>query len=153
MLGYTDAAATAAQVDADGWFYTGDVGSVDGDGWVTMTGRIKDIVNRGGEKFSCQDIEQVIATHPAIAAAAVLGVPDDRLGEKVAAFVTLRPGGRWPGRQALVDHLEGARLARPKHPVEWRVLDAIPVTLSGKVQKHQLLAAWTDRLETQGNPR
>src|SRR5206468_1205925 len=67
MLSYTDPAATAAQVDPDGWFYTGDIGSVDSDGWLTVTGRIKDIVNRGGEKFSCQDIEQVIAGHPAIA--------------------------------------------------------------------------------------
>lgn len=152
MLGYTDPAATAAQVDPDGWFYTGDVGCVDGDGWVTMTGRSKDIVNRGGEKFSCQDIEQVIAGHPDIASAAVLGVPDDRLGEKVAAFVTLRPGSRWPGRQALADHLETARLARQKCPVEWRVLDALPVTMSGKIQKHHLLASWTESLERQGNP-
>lgn len=152
MLGYTDPEVTAREVDGDGWFYTGDVGTVDADGWVTICGRLKDIVNRGGEKFSCQEIEQVIATHPAIASVAVLGVPDERLGEKVAAFVTLRPGADWPGRQALLDHVESARLARPKQPVEWRVLDAIPVTLSGKIQKDRLLVLWTESLAGEGNP-
>lgn len=152
MLGYTDPDATAREVDADGWFYTGDVGTVDADGWVTIRGRLKDIVNRGGEKFSCQEIEQVIATHPAIGSVAVVGVPDERLGEKVAAFVTLRPGAVWPGRQALLDHVENARLARPKQPVEWRVLDALPVTMSGKIQKDRLLSLWTEKFAAEENP-
>ncbi|MEW6472849.1 MAG: AMP-binding protein [Actinomycetota bacterium] len=142
MMGYTDPVADAAQVDADGWFYTGDMGFVSADGWVTMVGRKKDIVNRGGEKFSCSDIEGVIASHPAVAGAAVLGVPDGRLGEKVAAFVVLRPGAEWPGQQGMIAHLEGARLARQKFPVEWHLLDQLPTTMSGKIQKHELLARW-----------
>ncbi|HVW32492.1 MAG TPA: AMP-binding protein [Acidimicrobiia bacterium] len=152
MLGYTDPAVDAAQVDEDGWFYTGDIGSVTADGWVTMAGRKKDIVNRGGEKFSCADIEAVIAGHPAIAAVAVTGVPDDRLGEKVAAFVALAPGAGWPGRAELAAHLEQARLARQKFPAEWRVVEAIPMTMSGKIQKHVLLARWHEELAAAGNP-
>ncbi len=142
MLGYSDPALDAEQVDAEGWFYTGDAGRVDGDGWVTMTGRLKDVVNRGGEKFSAQDIEHAIASHPAIGAVAVTGLPDQRLGECVAAFVVLRPGVEWPGRQALLDHLEAQRLARQKFPTVWRAVDELPMTLSGKVQKHRLVAMW-----------
>jgi acyl-CoA synthetase (AMP-forming)/AMP-acid ligase II len=142
MLGYTDAAANAAQVDVDGWFYTGDVGMVDDAGWITVTGRIKDIINRGGEKFSAQDIEAAIVAHPAIALAAVVGVPCERFGEKVAAFVVLRQGAGWPGRQSLLDHLETMRMARQKFPVVWRVLDALPMTMSGKTKKNELLGQW-----------
>ncbi|TML11614.1 MAG: cyclohexanecarboxylate-CoA ligase [Actinobacteria bacterium] len=142
MLGYTDPERNAELISEDGWFRTGDVGSVDADGWITMTGRIKDIISRGGEKFSAQDIENVIADHPAIASVAVIGAPDERLGEKVVAYVTLRPGARWPGDDALIDHLEAQRLAKQKRPTAWRVIDELPATLSGKTQKHLLLALW-----------
>jgi acyl-CoA synthetase (AMP-forming)/AMP-acid ligase II len=152
MLGYTDPALNAAQVDSDGWFYTGDVGSVDADGWVTMTGRLKDVINRGGEKFSAQDIENAIASHAAVGSVAVTGLPDPRLGECVAAFVVLRPGEDWPGTQALIDHLEAQRLARQKFPVVWRVLPQLPMTLTGKIQKNRLVDAWQSELSAQPNP-
>jgi acyl-CoA synthetase (AMP-forming)/AMP-acid ligase II len=142
MQGYSDPAVHAAQTDADGWFYTGDVGRVDAEGWVTMTGRLKDIINRGGEKFSAQDIEYSIASHPAVGQVAVLGVPDARLGEAVAAFVVPRPGVAWPGERELLRHLEAQRLARQKLPVHWQLLPELPMTASGKVQKHRLLEAW-----------
>ena len=142
MLGYTDPERNAELMSDDGWFRTGDVGVVDADGWITMTGRIKDIVNRGGEKFSAQDIENAIADHPAIASVAVIGAPDERLGETVVAYVTLRPGMTWPGDDALIDHLETKRLAKQKRPTAWRVIDELPATLSGKTQKHVLLALW-----------
>ena len=152
MLGYTDPDLTAAQVDPDGWFRTGDVGMVDDAGWITMTGRIKDIINRGGEKFSAQDIEHAIVSHDAIAAAAVVGVPDHRLGEQVAAFVTLRPGAAWPGAVSLVGHLDAQRLAKQKFPVAWRVLDELPATLSGKLQKGDLLRQWNEGLAAGPDP-
>lgn len=142
MLGYTDPALDAEQVDADGWFYTGDVGRVDAAGWVTMTGRLKDVVNRGGEKFSAQDIEHAISSHPAVGAVAVTGLPDERLGECVAAFVVLRDGAAWPGEQALLDHLDAQRLARQKFPAVWRVVEELPMTMSGKVQKNRLVQLW-----------
>jgi len=142
MLGYTSSEATAAQVDADGWFYTGDIGMLDDDGWLTVLGRTKDIINRGGEKFPARDIEAAILDHPAVAAAAVVGAPEPRLGEQVVAFVVLRAGASWPGDAALVAHLNDLRLARQKMPVAWRVLHALPATPTGKVRKNVLLERW-----------
>jgi acyl-CoA synthetase (AMP-forming)/AMP-acid ligase II len=152
MLGYTDPELNAEQVDEDGWFYSGDVGQVDEAGWVTMTGRLKDVINRGGEKFSAQDIEHAISSHPAVGVVAVTGLSDSRLGECVAAFVVLRDGRPWPGRQALVDHLEAQRLARAKFPTVWRVLAELPMTMSGKVQKNRLVELWEGHLGTQPEP-
>jgi len=142
MLGYLDPEHQAAAVDADGWFYTGDIGVVDTDGWVTIQGRLRDIINRGGEKFSAAEIESVIGTHPDVETVAVVGLPDQRLGEQVGAFVTVRPGRRWPGEAALLAHLESHQLARQKLPVVWRVLDRMPCTPTGKVQKRDLIAQW-----------
>jgi acyl-CoA synthetase (AMP-forming)/AMP-acid ligase II len=139
LLGYTDPAHTAAQIDADGWFYTGDVGEVDEDGWLVLRGRTKDIVNRGGEKFSTRDIEDAIASHPDVAMAAVVGAPDERLGEVVAAFVVLAPDRVWTGPEALLEHLARLDLAKAKRPVRWHPLDALPMTATGKIQKNKLL--------------
>jgi acyl-CoA synthetase len=146
MIGYIDPQSEAAQTDSEGWFYSGDVGFVDGAGWVTMTGRVKDIVNRGGEKFSSQDIEHALANHPAVSSAIVIGVPDERLGEAVAAFIVLRPGREWPGRVQLHSHLDKQRLAPAKFPKYFRVISDPPRTMSGKVQKHELLRRWTESL-------
>ncbi|HVK27913.1 MAG TPA: AMP-binding protein, partial [Nocardioides sp.] len=138
LAAYTDAALTAAQVDDEGWFYPGDVGVVDAEGWVRMTGRLKDIINRGGEKFSTLDIESAISAHPDVAAVAVTAIPDDRLGEGVGAWLVLRPGATWSGPASIVAHLEQSRLARQKIPAYWEVLPALPVTASGKVRKQEL---------------
>jgi acyl-CoA synthetase len=135
--GYTDAAATANQLDDDGWFYPGDIGVVV-DGWVRMTGRSKDIVNRGGEKFSAQDIEQALVSHPDIASAAVTAIPDDRFGEAVGAWITLAVNARWDGPDRYLRHLDQLGLARAKFPVEWHVLEAIPTSPTGKIQKFRL---------------
>ncbi len=135
--GYTDPGLNAAQFDADGWFYPGDIGVLD-DGWLRMTGRSKDIVNRGGEKFSTQDIEQALLTHPDIVAAAVTAVPDSRLGEAVGAWIVLADGVSWPGPSSYLRHLDSAHLAKAKFPVEWHVVQQIPTTASGKVQKYAL---------------
>ncbi|BBY83432.1 hypothetical protein MPUL_45900 [Mycolicibacterium pulveris] len=152
MIGYVDQNLQAAQTDSDGWFYTGDIGFIDEDGWVTMTGRAKDIVNRGGEKFSSQDIENALASHPAVSTAAVVGVPDQRLGETVAAFIVVKDGEGWPGRTALHAHLDSQRLAKAKFPAYFRQLDEIPRTMSGKVQKHELLRLWNETLAIAPEP-
>jgi acyl-CoA synthetase (AMP-forming)/AMP-acid ligase II len=149
MLGYLDPAQQAAAVDADGWFYTGDLGVVDADGWVTIQGRLKDIINRGGEKFPAGEIEDLIAGHPDIAAVAVVGLPDARLGERVGAFVTVRPGRSWPGEDVLLAHLERHQLARQKLPVTWQVREQLPRNAAGKVQKRDLVADWL-RLHAEG---
>lgn len=139
LLGYTDPTHTTVQLDDDGWFYTGDVGVVDDDGWVRLRGRLKDIINRGGEKFPTRDIEDAIGSHPEVAAVAVVGVPEERLGEAVAAFLVLSPGSEWHGPGPILDHLTSLDLAKAKRPVEWHVLDTLPMTVTGKVQKTKLV--------------
>lgn len=146
LEGYTDPVATAEQLDADGWFLPGDVGRVDDEGWVQIVGRTKDIVNRGGEKFSTMDIEIAIAAAPGVRQVAVTAVPDDRFGEAVGAWVVLEEEARTAGAEPLLAQLAAHRLARAKTPVEWHVVTAIPVTASGKIRKH-LLTTLTD-LET-----
>ncbi|RNL62773.1 hypothetical protein EFK50_13580 [Nocardioides marmoriginsengisoli] len=138
MTGYTDPTRNAEQFH-DEWFDTGDLGTVDEDGWFRFTGRTKDIINRGGEKFSARDIEDVILTHPSIARAAAAALPDDRLGEVVGAFVVLADHAEWPGDSAMRDHLLDQGLAKAKLPASWQVIDALPTTASGKVQKHLLV--------------
>ncbi len=148
LTGYTDAGLTAAQIDADGWFHPGDLGRVDEQGWVQVAGRTKDIVNRGGEKFSTLDIEQAVAGHPAVRAVAVTAVPDQRLGEAVGAWLVADP----VTPDELLAQLERAGLARQKFPVEWHRVAQLPVTASGKIQKHRLadlddLDSWSTRPE------
>jgi acyl-CoA synthetase (AMP-forming)/AMP-acid ligase II len=140
MMGYLDPAHEA--FDAEGWFHTGDIGTVDAEGWVAVRGRIKDIIIRGGEKFSAAEIEIAIGSHPAIGAVAVVGVPHERLGEQVAAFVTVRAGAEWPGDAALLAHLEAQQLARQKLPTVWQVLPDLPRTPTGKIRKRELSAGW-----------
>jgi acyl-CoA synthetase len=133
-------------VGADGWLYTGDIGVVDTEGWVTIQSRVKDIINRGGEKFSAAEIEAAISSHRAIESVAVVGTPDRRLGEQVAAFITIRDNVGWPGETALLAHLEQQRLAKQKFPVSWHVRSELPRTASGKILKRALLDDWTKSL-------
>ncbi|MGW0593803.1 class I adenylate-forming enzyme family protein [Streptosporangium sp. NPDC002607] len=135
---YTDPQLTKAQIDEDGWFYPGDVGRVDAQGWVQMTGRSKDIINRGGEKFSTMDIELAIASHPDVEAVAVTAIPDERLGEGVGAWLVLKPGAEWRGTEPLIAHLEAEKLAKQKIPTRWHVVAEIPRSAAGKIQKHRL---------------
>lgn len=125
-------------MDEEGWFYTGDLGRVDEQGLVRITGRTKDIINRAGEKFSARDIEELLQRHPAVGMAAVVGLPDDRLGEVVGAFVTLAADHEWPGDAEMAAYLDEAKLARQKIPASWQVLPELPMTASGKIQKHEL---------------
>ena len=148
MLGYLDPAQQAAHVDGDGWFRTGDIGILDEQGWVTIRGRLKDVINRGGEKFSAAEIESAIGSHPSIGAVAVLGVPDPRLGERVAAFVTVAPGHQWPGEDALLAYLRDQHLARQKLPAVWQVRAELPRTATGKLRKRDLLEEWLADAET-----
>jgi acyl-CoA synthetase (AMP-forming)/AMP-acid ligase II len=140
IIGYLDKADTDAAIDDEGWVHTGDVGFLDGDGYVTVTGRLKDIVNRGGEKFSAREIEDLLMRHPAIRQAAVVPGPDARLGEVPVAFVVLAPGSR-ASVADLAQHLRAAGLASQKTPVAWNFTDTLPMTPAGKVKKFELMAA------------
>ena len=137
MAGYfDDPEATAAAIDADGWLHTGDLASMDARGYCRIGGRLKDMIIRGGENIYPREIEQVLFEHEDVADVAVVGVPDAVWGEQVAAFV--RPAeGRAPDPQRLFAYCR-ERLAPHKAPRHCVVVDAFPLTPSGKVQKYVL---------------
>jgi long-chain acyl-CoA synthetase len=136
MAGYWGSPALA-----DGWFPTGDVGRLDGDGYLTIVDRIKDLIIRGGYNVYPRDIEDVLMTHPAVAMAAVVGRPDDRLGEEVVAFVSLASGASADPEELVAYARE--RLAAHKYPRDIRIVDAIPLTSVGKLDRKRLRAAVT----------
>jgi acyl-CoA synthetase (AMP-forming)/AMP-acid ligase II len=137
-LGYLDPEHTCDGFDADGWFHSGDLGFVDAEHCITVTGRTKDIINRGGEKLSAQEIEALLCRHPEIAAAAVVAAPHPRLGEEPAAFVIRRPGARGSD-DALREFLQAEGVAPQKIPRIVVTVDDLPRTASGKVKKYELV--------------
>ena len=143
MLGYyDDPEATGAVIDADGWLYTGDEASVDERGLWRITGRLKDLIIRAGENIAPAEIEQCLREHADVADAAAYGVPDARLGERVAAAVRLAPRGeRRPVTEAELIAWCRRRLAPFKTPAEIRFLPELPTTPSGKIQKFKLREA------------
>ena len=137
MLGYwDDPEKTAEAIDADGWMHTGDLAEMREDGYCNIVGRIKDMVIRGGENIYPREIEEFLYSHPDIEDVQVVGVPDERYGEELAAFVVLREGAA-PDEDALRAFCEG-RIARHKVPRYVRFVDAFPMTVTGKVQKFKL---------------
>lgn len=128
---------TEPAIDADGWLHTGDLGTLDDRGYLRITGRLKDMIIRGGMNLYPKEIEDVIFDHPAVDQVSVVGVPDDRWGEIVGAVITLTD----PDREVDVEELSAfcrTRLARHKVPVHWYVIDSYPMTPSGKIQKFVL---------------
>lgn len=143
-----DPEATAATVDAQGFVHTGDRGSMDERGYLTLTGRIKDLIIRGGENIAPASIESCLVTHPAVLDATVVGLPDERMGEIVAAILTLRADAPADLHASLVAHAR-EHLAPYKVPARWFVAEELPVTPTGKVQKFALVAD-IDRLAELG---
>lgn len=135
-----DPDATARTVDADGWVHTGDLGAMDGRGVITLTGRLKDLIIRGGENIAPAEIESCLAEHPAVVEVAAIGVPDEKWGETVGAVVHLRSIGAEGVRVDLERHCR-QRLASFKVPQQWFLVDSLPVTPTGKVRKFKLLDA------------
>ena len=138
FAGYTDPALTAEAIEDGGWLHTGDVGIIDADGYLTITDRLKDIIIRGGENVSAAEVEQLLAHMKGVAEVAVVAAPDERLGEHGCAFFRMQPGHERPGLPAVRAHLQEAGLARQKWPEELRVVDELPRTASGKIQKFVL---------------
>lgn len=137
MLGYwDDAERTAEAIDAAGWMHTGDLATMDADGYCAITGRIKDMVIRGGENVYPREIEEFLHTHPDIADVQVVGVPDERDGEELCAWVRLRDGATLD-EDAVRDYCEG-RLAHYKRPRYVLFVDAFPMTVTGKVRKVEM---------------
>jgi long-chain acyl-CoA synthetase len=139
MRGYLGRPDETARVIIDGWLHTGDVGHLDTDGYLTLVGRSKDMIIRGGENIYPKEIEDVLTSDPTVLDAAVIGVPDDKWGETVAAYVQPRPG-----RIINVDGLHricATKLAGYKRPTSITVMDAIPKNPVGKTDKAPLRAA------------
>ena len=137
-IGYTDPALTSSAFDDEGWYRTGDVGVLDSEGYLTITDRISDVIIRGGENVSAQEVEELLLAMPAVAEVAVVAEPDPRLGERAAAMVRTRPGVPCPTVPEVQAHLEGAGLARQKWPEAVYEVQDFPRTPSGKVQKYLL---------------
>jgi non-ribosomal peptide synthetase component E (peptide arylation enzyme) len=135
---FADPDRTAATFDADGWVRSGDVLTMDADGYVTVVGRKKEILIRGGMNIAPREIEELLTALPEVERAAVIGLPDARLGERACACVVLRPDTRLD-LDTVVTRLRATGLATYKLPERLEVVDALPTTASGKVQKHALV--------------
>jgi len=138
FLGYRDARLDAEAFDERRFFRTGDLGVLDTDGYLTITGRVKDIIVRGGEKFSAKEVEDLLFEHPKVRSVAIVPMPDARLGERACAFVVPADERDPPTLPELVRFLEGRELSRRKLPERLELIDELPATASGKVQKHLL---------------
>ncbi len=136
-LGYWEQPDKTAEVVRDGWMATGDIGVMDEDGFVEITGRIKDMVIRGGENIYPREIEEFLLTHPDVLDAQVVGVPDEKYGEELMAWVRMRQGRPALTAQALREFATG-RLAHYKIPRYVQVIDDFPMTVTGKIRKVEL---------------
>jgi fatty-acyl-CoA synthase len=127
---------TAAAITADGWLRSGDQASIDGQGNVRITGRIKDLIIRGGENVAPKEVEDVLRQHPAVADVSVYGIASDFFGEEVAAAIRPHPGASIDADEVM--RFCQQRLARFKVPRFVRIVDGFPMTASGKIQKFKL---------------
>ncbi len=138
FLGYTEPELTAAAIDADGWYRTGDVGVIDDDGYLTITDRMSDIIIRGGENISAAEIEDVLTRLPGAAEVSVVSAPDSRLGERAAAVLRLHRGEPVPTLTQVREHLAALGVSRQKWPESLYVVEDFPRTASGKIQKFRI---------------
>ena len=137
MLGYWEQPDKTAESVVDGWMHTGDIAVMDDDGYVQITGRIKDMVIRGGENIYPREIEEFLYTHPDVLDAQVIGVPDDKYGEELMAWVRLKSGRQTLTVEDLRAFADG-KLARHKIPRYVRVVEEFPMTVTGKIRKVEM---------------
>ena len=143
---YENPEATEKAIDADGWLHTGDLCSMDSRGYTQVEGRLKDMIIRGGENIYPREIEELLFQHPSVGEVAVVGLPDERMGEIVGAFLRAAPG-QTIDRQTLFDYLR-ENLSPQKTPAHWFELEEFPLTGSGKIQKFELRKGWEGGLYT-----
>jgi fatty-acyl-CoA synthase len=146
MLGYWDEPGKTAEViDSARWMHTGDLAVMRDDGYVNIVGRIKDLVIRGGENIYPREIEEFLYTHPDIADVAVIGVPDEKYGEELMAWIKLRPGASPIDAAGLREFCHG-RISHHKIPRYVRIVDEFPMTVTGKVRKVEMRRVSTEEL-------
>jgi fatty-acyl-CoA synthase len=140
MIGYwDDPEKTAEAVDEEGWMRTGDLGTIDDEGYCNIVGRIKDMVIRGGENVFPREIEEYLFRHPKIEDVQVIGVPDPKFGEEICAWVKLRAGER-SSHEEIVAFCKG-QIAHYKIPRYVKFVDSFPMTVTGKIQKFEMRKA------------
>ena len=149
FLGYGDPDATAASFDAEGFFATGDLGRVTQEGAIVVTGRKKDLINRGGEKVSAKEVEDILHRMPQIREAAVVAMPHARLGETLCAYVIAKPGAENLSLDSVLGFVAASGVARQKYPECLVVVEDFPRTASGKIRKDRLRADIRQRLEAE----
>jgi fatty-acyl-CoA synthase len=137
MLGYWEEPEKTKEAVVDGWMHTGDIGVMDDDGYVQITGRIKDMVIRGGENIYPREIEEFLHTHPDVLDAQVIGVPDEKYGEELCAWLRVRDGAAKLDADAVREFCTG-RLAHYKIPRYVMVVEEFPMTVTGKVRKVEM---------------
>lgn len=147
---YRDPEATARAIDQEGWLHSGDLGSMDEHGYLSITGRLKDMIIRGGENIYPAEIEEVLFGHPAVAQVAVIGVPDDYWGEEIMAWVAVHAGVEPPEAPELQDYCR-ARLAHFKIPKYIWLVEEFPLTVTGKIQKFKMRRQAIAALQNQEN--
>jgi acyl-CoA synthetase (AMP-forming)/AMP-acid ligase II len=136
--GYESNPKANAEAYANGWFRTGDQGTLDAEGYLSLTGRLKEIINRGGEKISPREVDELLMDHPAVAQVVCFGMPHPKLGEEVAAAVVLREGQQATERE--LQDFVSKRAADFKVPKRILILDEIPKGATGKLQRIGLAA-------------
>ncbi|WP_325050148.1 AMP-binding protein [Renibacterium salmoninarum] len=146
MLGYwNDPAKSGEAIDAARWMHTGDLAEMRGDGYLNIFGRIKDMVIRGGENLYPREIEEFLYTHPDIADVQVVGVPDEKYGEELCAWITLRAGAAALDQTEIADFCSG-KLSKNKVPRYVLIVDSFPMTVTGKVRKMDMRETSIERL-------
>ena len=145
MLGYWQQPDKTAEAIEDGWMHTGDIGIMHDDGYVEITGRIKDMVIRGGENVYPREIEEFLYTHPDILDAQVIGVPDAKYGEELCAWIRMRPGTEPITAESLREFCSG-QLAHYKIPRYVEIVDEFPMTVTGKIRKVEMREVTTKKL-------
>jgi acyl-CoA synthetase (AMP-forming)/AMP-acid ligase II len=136
--GYLDSSLDADALDAEGFLRSGDLGFLDADGFVVITGRLKDVIIRKGENISAKEVEDLLFPHPKVADVAVIGIPDPELGERCCAVVACRDPGDPLRFEEMTEFLERQGLARRKLPERLELVDALPRNPTGKIPKHEL---------------
>ncbi|MCJ7672228.1 MAG: AMP-binding protein, partial [Acidimicrobiia bacterium] len=147
---YDDPKANAHLYTADGWMLTGDLCTIDGDGYLTVAGRTSDFIIRGGKNISAAQVEDEVSTHPAVALAAAVAMPDQLFGERVCVYLELRAGVEAPTLDALGEHLAGRGVGKELWPERVEVRDRLPRSSGEKVAKGELRDDVRGLLESEG---
>jgi fatty-acyl-CoA synthase len=137
--------ATESAIDSDGWLHTGDLGEIDENGYFKVTGRIKDMIIRGGENIYPRELEEFLFTHPKVQNVQVVGIADKKYGEQVLAAIHLKNGNQATAEE-FIEFCKG-KIARHKIPKYWEFVEDYPMTASGKIQKFKIKEAFEKKYQ------